>query len=194
MMEKTTLASVGGMSAAVIASLCCIGPLLVVFLGVGSIAAFSVFEIYRPYFIGLTVALIGLAFYLTYRKREVKCEDGTCKIESASTWAKTGVWTVAVLAGLAVGFPYLGFAPQASVNKAVDSTAVVILNIDGMDCKACAAGIEGSLANIKGVRKARVDFESGKATVEYDDMIVKPTVFVDRVNESGFKATIEKGK
>lgn len=193
-MEKTTLASVGGITAAVIASLCCIGPVLVVFLGIGSIAAFSVFEIYRPYLIGLTVALIGLAFYLTYRKREVKCEDGTCKMESASKWAKTGVWTVTILAGLAVGFPYLGFAPQTSVNKAVDSTAVVTLTISGMDCKACAAGIEGSLANIKGVRKARVDFQSGKATVEYDSRMVKPTVFVDRVNDSGFKATIEKGK
>lgn len=193
-MEKPTLASVSGITAAVIASLCCIGPVLVVFLGVGSIAAFSVFEIYRPYFIGLTVVLISLAFYLTYRKREVKCEDGSCKMESASKWAKTGIWTVTILAGLAVGFPYLGFAPQTSVNKAVDSTDVVTLNISGMDCKACAAGIEGSLAKIRGVRKARVDFESGKATIEYNHTIVKPTTFVDGVNESGFKATIENRK
>lgn len=193
-MEKQTLVSVGGVTAAVIASLCCIGPVLVVFLGVGSLAAFSAFEIYRPYLIGLTVALIGLAFYLTYRKREVKCEDGTCRIESVSKWAKTGVWTVTILAGLAVGFPYLGFAPQTHVNKAVDSTAVVTLNISGIDCKACAVGIEGSLANIKGVRKARVDYQSGKATIEYDSKIVKPTVFVDRVNDSGFKTTIQKGK
>lgn len=193
-MEKTTLVSVGGVTAAVIASLCCIGPVLVVFLGVGSIAAFSVFEIYRPYLIGLTVALIGVTFFLTYRTREVKCEDGTCKMESASRWAKIGVWTVTILAGLAVGFPYLGFAPQTSVNKAVDSTAVVTLNITGMDCKACAAGVEGSLANIKGVRKAQVDFQSGKGTVEYDSRIVPPTLFVERVKESGFTATIEKGK
>lgn len=193
-MGKTTLASVGGIAAAVIASLCCIGPVLVVFLGVGSIAAFSVFETYRPYLIGLTVSLIGVAFYLTYKRREVKCEDGTCKIESASKWAKTGVWTVTLLAGLVAGFPYLGFAPQTSVNAGVDSTAVVTLNISGMDCRACAAGVEGSLANIKGVRKARVDFQSGKATVGYDSKIVTPSVFVDRVNESGFKATIEKGK
>lgn len=193
-MEKQTLVSVGGVTAALIASLCCLGPVVLVFLGVGSIAAFSAFEAYRPYLIGVTVALIGLAFYLTYRKREVKCEDGTCKMESASKWAKTGVWTVTVLAGLAVGFPYLGFAPQTSVNKAVDSTAVVTLNVSGMDCKACATGVEGSLANIKGVRKARVDFQSGKATVEYDSRIVKPTAFVERVNDSGFKATIEKGK
>lgn len=193
-MEKTTLTSVGGVIAAVIASLCCIGPVIVVFLGVGSIAAFSVFEAYRSYLIGLTVAFIGLAFYFTYRKREIKCEDGTCKIESASKWAKTGVWSATILTILAIGFPYLGFAPQSAVNKTVDSTAIVTLNISGMDCKACAAGMEGSLAGMKGVRKAKVDFENGKATLEYDAKIVKPTAFVDRVNENGFTATIKKGK
>lgn len=193
-MKKMTLASVGGVTAAIVASLCCIGPVLVVFLGVGSIAAFSVFEIYRPYLIGLTIVLIGLAFYLTYRKRVVKCEDGMCKLESAGKWAKIGVWSVTILATFAIGFPYFGFAPQTTVNTAVDSTAVVTLNIGGMDCKACAAGIEGSLASIKGVRKARVDFQSGKGTVEYDARIVEPTLFVKRVKESGFTVTIEKGK
>lgn len=193
-MEKTTLTSVGGIAAAVIASLCCIGPLFVALLGAGSIAGFSIFEVYRPYLIGLTSVLIGFAFYLTYRKRKIKCEDGTCKVESAGKWAKSGVWTATLLAGVAVAFPYFGFAPQSSLNKAVDSTAVVILSISGMDCKACAAGLEGSLAGMKGVRKARVDFEGGKAMLDYDPKIVKPAAFIDRVNESGFTATIKKGK
>ena len=193
-MEKTTLTSVGGIAAAVIASLCCIGPVFVVLLGAGSITALSIFEVYRPYLIGLTSVLIGLAFYLTYRKREVKCEDGTCKVENGSKWAKRGVWSATIVAVLAIGFPYLGFAPQTAVNKAVDSAAVVTLNISGMDCKACAFGLEGSLAGMKGVRKARVDFEGGRATLEYDTKIAKPTSFIDRVNQSGFSATIEKGK
>lgn len=203
-MEKTTLTSVGGIAAAVIASLCCIGPVFVVLLGVGSITGFSIFEVYRPFLIGLTSVLIGLAFYLTYRKREVECEDGTCKVKSANKWAKRGVWSATIVAVLAIGFPYLGFAPQTTVDKSVDSaleahepsaqTAIVTLNISGMDCKACAAGVEGSLAGMKGVRKARVDFEGGKASLEYDAKIVKPTSFIDRVNKSGFTATIDKGK
>lgn len=193
-MDKQTLVSVGGVTAAVIASLCCIGPVIVVFLGVGSIAAFSAFEIYRPYFIGATVALIGLAIYLTYRKREVACDNGACKIESASKWAKTGVWVVAILAGLAIAFPYFGFIGQTPVNISVNSTSVTTLSISGMDCTACAVGIEVSLAKIQGVRKAHVDFQSGKARVEFDNRMVAPSVFVYRVSEVGFKATIEKGK
>lgn len=115
-------------------------------------------------------------------------------MEGASTWTKTGLWIVTILIGLAIGFPYFGFAPQPTVNLAVDSTAVVTLTIRGMDCKACAAGIEGSLATIQGVRKARVDFRRGNATVEYNGRTVTPETFVERVNESGFSATIEKGE
>jgi mercuric ion transport protein len=191
-MEKQTLVSVGAVTAAVIASLCCIGPVLVVFLGVGSIAAFSAFEIYRPYLIGLTVALIGLAFFLTYRKREVRCEDGSCKMESASKWAKKGVWTVTIVAGLAIAFPYLNFAPQTSVNKAVDSTAVVTLNLSGMDCNACAKGLEATLSRAAGVKKAAVEFENSRAVVEYDSTKTTVERLIAVVDETGFKVKRSK--
>ncbi len=82
-MQKTTFPSVGSIATAVIASLCCIGPAVLALAGAGSIGVFSAFEKYRPYFIGVTAVLLGAAFYLTYRKREVKCEDGSCKIEGA---------------------------------------------------------------------------------------------------------------
>jgi mercuric ion transport protein len=191
-MEKTSLSTVGGIIAAIIASLCCIGPVLVALIGVGSIGAFSVFESYRPYLIGITVLLLGFAFYLVYRKREVKCEDGSCKIQDAGKWNKVGIWSATLLAAVAIAFPYLGVAPLASANVAVQGKAVVSLNVEGMDCKACATGVEGSLASIHGVHKARVSFEKGEAVIDYDPALVKPDAFVKRVKENGFSATIRE--
>lgn len=193
-MKKINLLSFSGIIAGVIASLCCIGPGVVLFLGFGSIAAFSVFELYRPYFILVSFILISLAFYLAYRKKKVKCEDGSCKVENASKKTKIGVWTFTLLSVLAVGFPYLNLTTQTSANEHVYSNATAILKINGMDCKGCATGIEGSLASIKGVRKVRVDFETGKAIVEYDNSKIKPSVLIDHVNKNGFKATIEQAK
>jgi copper chaperone CopZ len=193
-MEKTSLSTVGGIIAAIIASLCCIGPVLVALIGVGSIGAFGVFESYRPYLIGVTVLLLGFAFYLVYRKRKVKCEDGTCKIQDAGKWNKVGIWSATFLAAVAIAFPYLGVAPSASTNMAVQGKAVVSLNVEGMDCKACAAGVEGSLASIHGVHKARVSFEKGEAVIDYDPALVKPDAFVQRVKENGFRATIIEPK
>ncbi|MBI3578580.1 MAG: cation transporter [Ignavibacteriales bacterium] len=193
-MKKISLSAFGSVITAIVASLCCIGPLLVALLGVGSIGAFTFFENYRPYFIGITVVLLGVAFYIVYRKREVPCEDGTCKIEDAGKWNKLGVWSATFLAVIAIAFPYWGVALPNSPKVTAQSKAVVSLNIEGMDCKACAVGMEGSLNNIHGVHKARINFEKGLGIVEYDSTVVKPDVLVGRVKENGFDATIIEHK
>src|SRR5437867_6623864 len=111
---KNTLASVSGVIVAVLASLCCLAPVAFALVGVGGIAAFSVFEPYRPYLIGLTIVLIGVGFFFAYRKREVKCEDGTCKVERAGIWNKVGVWSATLIAASAIAFPYFGFTAMSS--------------------------------------------------------------------------------
>src|SRR5690554_1057224 len=47
--------------------------------------------------------------------------------------------------------------------------------IEGMSCAVgCAAKIEKDLANLPGVKSAKVDFETKKATVEYDNAKQNP--------------------
>lgn len=195
-MKKSDVTSLGSLMTAVVASLCCIGPVAVALIGVGSIGVFSVFETYRPYLIGVTVILLGLAFYLTYRKREVMCEDGTCKVESAGKWNKISVWFAAMIAAVAIAFPYLELTPTASAQSTPPQIiskvlpAVAILKVDGMDCKACAAGLQATLGRIDGVTKASVAFDDGKAVLEYDPSKVQLQKFIDQVDKVGFKATL----
>src|SRR6266496_3633116 len=73
-----TLASIG---AAIVASLCCIGPLVAVFLGLGTFGAAAFFEQFRPYFLGVTALLLAGAWYLAYRKNAA-CNDGLCPSQS----------------------------------------------------------------------------------------------------------------
>ena len=123
-MGKTTLSSIGGVTAAIFASLCCIGPVVLAFAGVSGVAAFSVFEAYRLYFVGLTIVLIGIAFFFTYRKREVKCADGTCKVESAGVWNKVGVWSATLIAASAIAFPYFGFTASSSPSTSFNNNSL----------------------------------------------------------------------
>ncbi len=68
-MSRTTLwAGAGGVTAAFLGSLCCMGPLLFVTLGVGAGLA-TTFEPLRPVFVVVMVALFGLAFYSVYGRR-----------------------------------------------------------------------------------------------------------------------------
>lgn len=61
--------SVGGaILAALAASSCCVGPLVLVALGVGGAGGLAVMGAYRPYFLVGTATLRGTGYYLVYRK------------------------------------------------------------------------------------------------------------------------------
>ena len=61
--SKQSLAA--GVLAALGASVCCVGPLLLVTLGVGGawIGTLTRFEPYRPIFVALTVLFFGVAYW-----------------------------------------------------------------------------------------------------------------------------------
>ena len=90
--KLTSLPIFGSIILAIIAHICCIGPVVLAVLGVGGAGLFSKFANLRPYLMGMTGVFLSLAFYLTYRKRKVKCDDGTCKIRRAPKWNKIALW------------------------------------------------------------------------------------------------------
>jgi mercuric ion transport protein len=65
---NTKLALAGGVLAGIGASACCVGPFLLLSLGIGGawIGHLTALEPYRPIFIGLTVLFLGLAFRKLY--------------------------------------------------------------------------------------------------------------------------------
>ena len=66
----------GGIIASIIASLCCVGPLILTILGVSGAAALSKFEALRVPMIFLVIVLFGIAGFVLYRKRN-SCEPGS---------------------------------------------------------------------------------------------------------------------
>ncbi|MBX7230956.1 MAG: mercury transporter [Bdellovibrionales bacterium] len=66
----------GGILASMIASLCCVGPLILTLLGVTGAAALSKFEILRVPLILLVFLLFGVAGVVLFRKRK-SCDPGS---------------------------------------------------------------------------------------------------------------------
>lgn len=97
---------VGSVVTAVAASICCMGPVVAAALGAGALGAASIkLEPYRPWFLGLTVILVGAAFATTYRRPGAECADGSCAPSSRRT-AKIVLWVTVALVGLVAAFPY----------------------------------------------------------------------------------------
>ncbi len=91
--------------AALGASLCCILPVAVAILGVGSAALGAKLEPWRPWFIVLTVGLFGFAFYEVYRPRE--CAPGEdCGAPTRRRRHRALLWVVATASLLLITFPY----------------------------------------------------------------------------------------
>ncbi|MBX3328866.1 MAG: mercuric transport protein [Nitrospira sp.] len=112
-----TMLSVGGVSAALLASVCCIGPLVFAALGVGvgatgflagTAGVLKGLLPYRPAFIGLTILLLGIGFYLAYRKPEsTGCAPGeVCARGNPNARNRTWLWILAPLALVLVLAPY----------------------------------------------------------------------------------------
>lgn len=76
-MRRALVAGAGGVLAAILASLCCTGPLLFVTFGVGAGLA-STFEPLRPVFGLLMAVMLGAGYYAVYRRprAEKRCAPG----------------------------------------------------------------------------------------------------------------------
>lgn len=94
---------VAGVLAAIGASVCCVGPLVLLTLGIGGawVSNLTALEPIRPLFIGVTLVFLGLAFRRLYLVPQV-CEPGTpCADPQTLKRQRLIFWLVSVmLAGL----------------------------------------------------------------------------------------------
>lgn len=105
-MRQSTLLAVGTVFAALGASMCCILPVAVALLGVGSAAAGATLEPARPYFILLTSLLIGFALYKSYRKERACAPGGSCEASAIQKRNRALIWGAALVALSILLFPY----------------------------------------------------------------------------------------
>lgn len=177
------------MVAGVVASLCCIGPLLALSLGLGSFAAAAWFAEWRPVFLGLTFVLLGLAWYLTYRRPKADCADGSCARPPAKA-ARVSLWAGTIVALSAAVYPWLPAIGHDSSSAATVAPGDVRFSVlvPSMDCVACATGIEASLQRVPGVKQAVVDYETRTAVLIFDPAMTSRDQLLGHIDASGFPA------
>jgi mercuric ion transport protein len=90
---------IAGALAAIGASVCCVGPLVLLAFGIGGtwIGSLTAMEPYRPIFIGLTLLFLGLTFRKLYLVPQV-CTPGTpCAETRPLKRQRFAFWIVTVL-------------------------------------------------------------------------------------------------
>lgn len=111
MSEKINIPLAGGLLAGIVASLCCVGPLFLLFLGFGGawVSNLTALEPYRPLFIGIALIALVMAYIRIYRpKPEQSCKDAEdCAKLQANHLHKSLFICVLFLVLASITSPYL---------------------------------------------------------------------------------------
>jgi copper chaperone CopZ len=184
-----------GVLSAIAASLCCIIPVLALISGASGVAStFSWMEPFRPYLIGITILVLGFAWYQKLKPRTTEEIQCACEEDKhPNIWqTKRFLGIVTLFAALMLAFPSYSSIFYPTNKKAVvtvSSAAITTLNlkIEGMTCEACDYHVAHAAQEVDGVIEAHADHKTGEAEVKFDGSKTSKETIIKSVNETGYK-------
>jgi mercuric ion transport protein len=177
----------GALASALLASLCCVGPVVAVSMGLGgAVSLFSALEPLRPLFVLLAVGLLVHAFVRAYRRAPTGAEvtgTGPAHRRRSLLWGGA----VACTAVLALGLPWASSALAQAVSPdggaATDKPtaageAQVVLAVEGADCASCLLGVRRALEKMPGVTALEAGPAPHQLRVRYAASQLTPTAIL----------------
>jgi mercuric ion transport protein len=191
-MNNSKLMSVGVFTA-IAASLCCIVPVLTLIAGSGAIASsFSWIAPARPYMIGLTIALLGFAWYQKLKPQAA--DDCGCAVDEKPKFLQSKIFllSITLFAALMIAFPFYSkafFSKKEKTTILVEKSNIrtVELKIKGMSCEACEGEVNHEVNKLPGIVQSTVSYKNRNAVIQFD--ISKTTIkdITGAVNTTGYK-------
>ena len=183
-----------GILSAILGSICCVGPLLLVALGLGT-GAVLIGRYHWIFVIAATVILIWAWAKYLREKRVCDCE------RKPMEGRRSGMITLLIAAVPVLGFAganisgyVLTSAPvgqqsQTHLAKGLDR---VVISVEGLSCLACEVPVRLALRKVDGVKSVHVNAASKTATVDYEPAKTSPEQLVAAINNTGYHAALPR--
>ena len=181
-----------GILSAILGSICCVGPLLLITVGLG--AGTAVISRYRWLFIAAAMFVLALAWTKYFReKTRCACEQDTLQRRGS------GAVTLLIATAIVLGFAsmntsrYLFARTPASAQvqpELASGMNRIVIPLEGMTCATCEVAIRYALKSVNGVESARVSAAANTATIDYDQAKTNPQQLVAAINATGYRATL----
>lgn len=186
-----------GIVAAIAASLCCITPVLALIAGAsGAASTFSWLEPARPYLIGITILVLGFAWYQKLKPRSKEEIDCACEDdEKPSFWhSKKFLAIVTVFAGLMLAFPLYANVFYPSQDRQVivvdrQNVQTATFSVSGMTCTGCEEHVSHEVNKLDGIVGVKASYENENAIVQFDSSKTSVGEIEKAINSTGYKVT-----
>lgn len=193
--KSSSLVMAGSVFAGILASLCCILPIVFGLTGLTVVGASAAFAAWRPYLLTATFGLLAAGFYFAYRPAKAECAPGSvCALPATKRSGHVVLWLTSAAVVVFTLFPYYsGAVAQAVVGTSRQSNTVgsaalatVAFRVPDMDCPACAVSLSATLRKLPGVADANLDVASRKAVVTYDPAVQNVAALEKVISAAGF--------
>ena len=152
--------------------------------GTGLASSLSWVEPLRPYLMGISVAVLGFAWYQRLKpQKSVGCVCDTKKKGFLQT--KSFLVAVTIFSVVMMAYPYLSSRFYSETDKkivVVDKNDIqkYTFDIEGMTCAACEKHVSHAVERLDGIVSIQTSYENGQAVVEF----VEGQVSVDDIEKS----------
>src|SRR6266446_5066555 len=181
-----------GILSALLASICCAGPLLLVVIGLGSGAAFV--GRYHWFF------LIGGMAVLTWAWAKYLREKTVCDCEHKPMEGRgRGMLVLLVATLLVLGFAGLNISRYVFASASIATQTQtqlanglnrIVVSVEGLSCVTCEIPVRHALKRIDGVKSAHVSAATKTAMVDYEPAKTNPEQLVAAINSTGYRAAL----
>jgi len=185
---------------AVASSLCCITPILALISGsTGYASTFSWLEPFRPYFIGFTILVLGVAWYQKLNPQNA--HDCDCENNGKPSFfqSKLFLGIVTIFAIIMTLFPHYSSVFYPNVKKEIGEVKysninTINLEIKGMTCTSCEKHIIHSVNQLNGIINISSSYKNGNAEIKFDNSKTTINKIENAINLTGYSVINIKEK
>jgi len=175
-----------GILSAVTASICCLGPFVLILTGLGSLGLGAVIGKYHWYFI-LGAALLLTFAWRNYFKERKSCESAHCEMEGKKMTRKILVLASAVVLTFA-GLNLYTYAKGGSVQDVGGQGIQLSIPVEGMSCFTCERAVQSAVRKLPGIYDVKASVKEKTAWISYDSGKTSLDHIITAINATGFKA------
>lgn len=186
-----------GMLSALVASVCCVGPALLVLLGLGSLGIGALIGRYHWWFIAIAMGLLTIS-WRSYLGEARRCRTAQCEMKQG----KSTRISLIIASCIVATFILLNLYAYASQSRNPNVSAIVpgeglssaVITVEGMTCFTCELAIESSAKRLSGVESIDAKVSEKAAYVQYDPAKTSLNAIIQAINKTGYKATLTARK